>query len=86
MQHHNHKHHQNTTPPVSLGHDLGMLGVLLHVISDAANNLGVMAAALVIWFTHYEGRYYADPGTSMGISLMIMLTSLPLGMTIHWKG
>ncbi|KAB8231108.1 cation diffusion facilitator family transporter [Aspergillus alliaceus] len=56
----------------------GMLGILLHVVSDAANNLGVMTAALVIWLTHYEGRYYADPGTSMGIAMMIILTSLPL--------
>ncbi|BCR87098.1 putative di-, tri-valent inorganic cation transporter [Aspergillus chevalieri] len=47
-------------------------------MGDAANNLGVMAAALVIWLTHYEGRYYADPGTSMGIGIMIILTSLPL--------
>jgi Co/Zn/Cd efflux system component len=57
-----------------------MMGVLLHVMGDAANNLGVMAAALVIWLTHYEGRYYADPGTSMGIGIMIILTSLPLSM------
>jgi len=56
------------------------MGVLLHVMGDAANNLGVMAAALVIWLTHYEGRYYADPGTSMGIGIMIILTSLPLSM------
>ncbi|OJI89857.1 hypothetical protein ASPTUDRAFT_132336 [Aspergillus tubingensis CBS 134.48] len=56
----------------------GMLGVLTHVIGDAANNLGVMAAALVIWFTHYGGRFYADPGTSMGIAIMIMLSSIPL--------
>ncbi|RAK95471.1 putative di-, tri-valent inorganic cation transporter [Aspergillus ibericus CBS 121593] len=62
----------------SNGHDLGMLGVLLHVIGDAANNLGVMAAALVIWLTHYGGRFYADPGTSMGIAVMIMLSSVPL--------
>ncbi|EYE92646.1 cation diffusion facilitator family transporter [Aspergillus ruber CBS 135680] len=61
-----------------IGRDLGMMGVLLHVMGDAANNLGVMAAALVIWLTHYEGRYYADPGTSMGIGVMIILTSLPL--------
>ncbi|OJJ84836.1 putative di-, tri-valent inorganic cation transporter [Aspergillus glaucus CBS 516.65] len=61
-----------------IGRDLGMMGVLLHVMGDAANNLGVMAAALVIWHTHYEGRYYADPGTSMGIGIMIILTSLPL--------
>ncbi|KAL4892357.1 cation diffusion facilitator family metal ion transporter [Aspergillus ambiguus] len=59
-------------------HDLGMMGVLLHVIGDAANNLGVMAAALVIWLARYEGRFYADPGTSMGISVMIMLSSIPL--------
>lgn len=60
-----------------------MMGVLLHVMGDAANNLGVMAAALVIWLTHYEGRYYADPGTSMGIGIMIILTSLPLSMIFH---
>ncbi|KAF7626973.1 hypothetical protein AFLA_012915 [Aspergillus flavus NRRL3357] len=77
-EHHNHKHQMHGTQPTSLGHDLGMLGVLLHVVSDAANNLGVMAAALVIWLAHYEGRYYADPGTSMGIAMMIMLSSLPL--------
>lgn len=59
-----------------------MMGVLLHVMGDAANNLGVMAAALVIWLTHYEGRYYADPGTSMGIGVMIILTSLPLSMIL----
>ncbi|KAE8397205.1 cation diffusion facilitator family metal ion transporter [Aspergillus pseudonomiae] len=77
-EHRNHKHQLHGTQPTSLGHDLGMLGVLLHVVSDAANNLGVMTAALVIWLAHYEGRYYADPGTSMGIAMMIMLSSLPL--------
>ncbi|PYH97437.1 cation efflux protein [Aspergillus ellipticus CBS 707.79] len=76
--HDDHKHLSQATQTTSDGHDLGMLGVLLHVMGDAANNLGVMAAALVIWFAHYEGRYYADPGTSMGIALMIMLTSIPL--------
>jgi Co/Zn/Cd efflux system component len=59
-----------------------MMGVLLHVLCDAANNLGVMAAALVIWFAKYDGRYYADPGVSIGIALMIILSSIPLGM-IH---
>ncbi|PYI24291.1 cation diffusion facilitator family metal ion transporter [Aspergillus violaceofuscus CBS 115571] len=64
--------------PAAHAHDLGMMGVLVHVLGDAANNLGVMAAALVIWLTHYEGRYYADPGTTMGISVMIILSSFPL--------
>lgn len=59
-----------------------MMGVLLHVIGDAANNLGVIIAALVIWLARYEGRYYADPGTSMGIAIMIILSSFPLGRFI----
>lgn len=60
-----------------------MMGVLLHVLCDAANNLGVMAAALVIWLAKYDGRYYADPGVSMGIGLMIILSSIPLGMLLY---
>ncbi|KAJ5175365.1 uncharacterized protein N7482_001242 [Penicillium canariense] len=61
--------------------DLGMTGVLLHVLCDAANNLGVIAAALVIWLAKYDGRYYADPGVSMGIAIMIFLSSIPLVRT-----
>ncbi|KAJ5659207.1 cation diffusion facilitator family metal ion transporter [Penicillium longicatenatum] len=58
--------------------DLGMMGVLIHVLCDAANNLGVIAAALVIWLAKYDGRYYADPGVSMGIAFMIIFSSVPL--------
>lgn len=55
------------------------MGILLHVLCDAANNLGVIAAALVIWLAKYDGRYYADPGVSMGIAVMIIISSIPLG-------
>lgn len=55
------------------------MGVLVHIISDAANNIGVMAAALVIWLAHYEGRFYADPAASMGIAVMILVSALPIG-------
>lgn len=55
-----------------------MLGVLLHVIGDALNNIGVIIAAVVIWQATYEGRFYADPGVSMGIAIMILLSALPL--------
>jgi zinc transporter 1 len=55
---------------------------MLHVIGDAANNLGVIVAALVIWLTSYEARYYADPATSMGIAAMIVLSALPLGTSV----
>ncbi|PYH47212.1 putative di-, tri-valent inorganic cation transporter [Aspergillus saccharolyticus JOP 1030-1] len=77
-EHGDHKHVLHSAQASGHGHDLGMMGVLVHVLGDAANNLGVMAAALVIWLTHYEGRYYADPGTTMGISIMILLSSFPL--------
>jgi zinc transporter 1 len=56
-----------------------MMGVLIHVLGDAANNVGVIIAALVIWKAKYEGRYYADPAVSMAIAIVILLSSLPLG-------
>ncbi|KAL4748513.1 hypothetical protein BDW72DRAFT_195723 [Aspergillus terricola var. indicus] len=77
-KHHDHRHMEHEELPIFGGHDLGMMGVLLHVAGDAANNLGVMVAALVIWLTRYEARYYADPATSMGIAAMILLSALPL--------
>jgi zinc transporter 1 len=55
------------------------LGILVHVIADAINNVGVMISALVIWFARYDGRFYADPAVSVGIAAMILLSSLPLG-------
>jgi zinc transporter 1 len=60
-----------------------MTGVMIHVIGDAINNLGVMAAALVIWLAApHPGRYYADPGVSMFIAILILLSSLPLSKSI----
>lgn len=59
--------------------DLGMMGVLIHVIGDATNNLGVTIASSIIWKAEYQGKYYADPAISMGISIMISLSSIPLG-------
>jgi Co/Zn/Cd efflux system component len=56
-----------------------MMGVLIHVMGDALNNIGVIIASTVIWKAKYEGRYYADPAVSMGIAIMILLSSIPLG-------
>ncbi|KAJ5389452.1 uncharacterized protein N7496_000520 [Penicillium cataractarum] len=81
---HCHDHGDGQGHSHSHGHnhgDLGMMGVLLHVLCDAANNLGVIAAALVIWLAKYDGRYYADPGVSMGIAIMIIISSFPLVRT-----
>lgn len=75
-----HASHRHTTQAISKsnGHDLGILGVLLHVIGDAINNIGVIASAAAIWWGKTEGRFYADPAVSMGISFMILGTSIPL--------
>lgn len=64
----------------SHGRDLGMMGVLIHVLGDAANNVGVIISALVIWLAHYDGRYYADPAVGMGIAVMIFISSISLSM------
>ncbi|KAH8668693.1 cation efflux protein [Xylariales sp. PMI_506] len=58
--------------------DFGMMGVLIHVIGDAANNVGVIIAASLMWKLDSPGRFYADPAISMAIAFMIFLTSLPL--------
>lgn len=79
--HDNHRH--NNLQPSKKGHDLGMLGVLIHVIGDAANNVGVIISALVIWLTTYPARYYADPAISMSIAIIILTTSIPLGVNVH---
>lgn len=55
-----------------------MLGVMIHVVGDAINNLGVIASALIIWKAQGEARYYADPAIGVFISLMIFLTAWPL--------
>lgn len=59
-----------------------MLGVLIHVLGDAANNVAVIISALIIWLTKYPHRYYADPAVSMTIAIVILATSLPLGLSL----
>ncbi|KKZ59866.1 CDF family cation efflux system protein [[Emmonsia] crescens] len=75
--HENHRHSNNSNS-VKNSHDLGVMGVLLHVIGDAINNIGVIIAALVIWKATHDGRYYADPGVSLGIGILILASALPL--------
>jgi hypothetical protein len=55
-----------------------MLGVLVHVVADAVNNLAVIILSLVIWLTSSPKRFYADPGISLFISILIMISSIPL--------
>lgn len=75
--------HPSVTRPKKTDRDLGILGVLIHVLGDAINNVGVIISALVIWLAHYPGRFYADPGVSTGIALMILASAVPLGKGTH---
>jgi zinc transporter 1 len=74
MEHHHFKQSGNNTPKK----DLGMLGVLTHILCDAINNLGVIIAAAVMSFTTLGSRFYADPAVSVGIALMILISATPL--------
>jgi zinc transporter 1 len=58
--------------------DLGILAVLIHVVGDAINNIGVIISAVIIWFVQSPSRYYADPAVGMWIAIMILITAIPL--------
>lgn len=75
-RHHEHRHVDLTL--VAPGHDLNMVGVVLHVIGDAVNNIGVMVAAIAIWKAQSEKRFYADPAVSLFIAIMIFVSAVPL--------
>ncbi|KAL2267691.1 hypothetical protein VTJ83DRAFT_4968 [Remersonia thermophila] len=80
-----HANHRHTTAAagiaaVARGRDLGMLGALLHVLGDALNNVGVIGAALAMWFgaPHDHRFFYADPAVSVVIAIMVMGSAWPL--------
>lgn len=77
--HQTHRHVTSLENRPQKGHyDLDIAGVLLHIMGDAANNIRVIIAAVVIWKTSSPARFYADPAVSMNIAIMIMVSSLPL--------
>lgn len=79
-----HRHHNHNKPrKAGKGHghshgDMGMNGMILHVLGDALGNVGVIITALVIWLTDWPGRFYADPAVSLFITLIILRSALPL--------
>lgn len=76
--HDTHRHNIRIPGSGEKSYDLGLMGVLIHVAGDAANNVGVIIAGAVIWKSSFGARFYADPAVSMVISFMILLSSLPL--------
>ena len=66
------------SPPRGHHHDLGIQAVLIHILGDALNNVGVIIAAAVIWKASSEKRFYADPAMSLVIGIMLILTAWKL--------
>ncbi|EWZ78644.1 hypothetical protein FOCG_17975 [Fusarium oxysporum f. sp. radicis-lycopersici 26381] len=64
-----HKEHKHNATMKPHGRDLGMLGVFVHVLGDAFNNIGVIIAAVVMWKAEGHGRYYIDPVISVLIAV-----------------
>ena len=78
-----HKDHYHAQPQDAKkgGHshgDLNMRGILLHVMGDALGNVGVIAAALVIWLSDWQYRFYFDPAISLVITCIILASAIPL--------
>ncbi|KAF2626916.1 zinc/cadmium resistance protein-like protein [Macroventuria anomochaeta] len=78
---HNHAKPKDQKAGGGHGHshgDLNMRGVFLHVLGDALGNVGVIATALFIWLTDFWWRFYADPLVSLVITVIILLSAIPL--------
>ncbi|KAJ7334267.1 putative CDF zinc transporter [Mycena albidolilacea] len=73
------QHHHTLFPPTStLQPNLGLTAVLIHLLGDAINNVGVIVAGIVIWKLHSPSRFYADPAVSLAISLIIFSSAIPM--------
>jgi len=80
LSHSNHNHAKPKTKKASHGHshDMNARGVFLHVLGDALGNVGVISAALIIWLSDWEYRFYADPIISLIITAIILASAIPL--------
>ncbi|KAG1745226.1 cation efflux protein [Suillus lakei] len=71
-------HNHTSLPKASSQTDLGVLGVLIHLLGDAVNNIGVIISAIIVWKVTAPSRFYADPAVSMMISFIIFGSAIPL--------
>ncbi|KAF8347863.1 CDF zinc transporter [Amanita rubescens] len=72
-------HNHSTNPPAIPAHrNMGLIAVVIHLIGDAINNIGVIIAALIMWKLKSPIRFYADPAASLAISFIIFASALPI--------
>lgn len=60
--------------------DLGMAGVILHILGDAVNNVGVVVVGVTIWQSDAPERHYADPAISAMVGMVIIGSCIPLSI------
>ncbi|KAJ5286706.1 cation efflux protein [Penicillium angulare] len=84
--HHNHHIKITNAPSQGKNRDLAMMGVLIHVIGDCANNIGVIIAAAVIWFAKYGGRFYADPAVMSTMLILICVRQMLTNKSVKQSG
>lgn len=51
-------------------HDVNIRGVFYHMVADAASSVGIVAAAVIIYYTDWN---IIDPLVSLGISALILI-------------
>jgi zinc transporter 1 len=72
-------HNHRTDPPINQPQlNLGLVGVLIHLLGDAVNNVGVIVAAILFLNLSSPKRFYADPAVSLAISLIIFASAIPM--------
>ncbi|KAJ7281446.1 CDF zinc transporter [Mycena rebaudengoi] len=73
------RHNHTLSPPTNaLQPNLGLVAVLIHLLGDAVNNVGVIVAGVIIWKLHSATRFYADPAVSLAISFIIFASAIPM--------
>lgn len=55
--------------------DLNMRGAFLHIMADLISSVGVILAAIAVWFMHW---FWADGLISLFVSALIFLSAIPL--------
>ena len=58
--------------------NMNMHGIFLHVLGDALGSVGVIISALIVEFCEGDWRFYVDPITSILITTIIVLSTIPL--------
>jgi len=72
-------HNHVLNPPVEAPQrNLALLGILIHLLGDAINNIGVIVAAVIFLKVDSPKRFYADPAASLAISLIIFYSAIPM--------